>query len=39
MLQCRFDPPLKAKKIVVVDGTKFLDTKQTVRSNCTFSLE
>jgi hypothetical protein len=32
MLQCRFDPPLKAKKIVVVDGTKFLDTKQTVRS-------
>jgi hypothetical protein len=33
MLQCRFDPPLKAnKKIVVVDDTKFLYTKQIVRS-------
>jgi hypothetical protein len=31
MLQCRFDPPFKAKKkIAVVDGTKFLDTKETV---------
>jgi hypothetical protein len=33
MLQRQFDLPLKAKKkIAVVDGTKFLDTKQTVRS-------
>jgi hypothetical protein len=31
MLQRRFEPPLKAKKkIVVVDGTKLLDTKQIV---------
>jgi hypothetical protein len=34
MLQCRFDPPLKAKKkIAVVDDTKFLDTKQIVCSS------
>jgi hypothetical protein len=31
MLQCRFGPPIKSKKkIAVVDGTKFLDTKQLV---------
>jgi hypothetical protein len=39
MLQRRFDPLLKAKKkIVVVDDTKFLDTKQIVRSSWTDSI-
>jgi hypothetical protein len=39
MLQRRFDPPLKAKKkIVVVDGTKLLDTKQTARSSWSNSI-
>jgi hypothetical protein len=38
MLQCRFDPPLKAKKIAVVDGTIFLYTKQTVCSSWSDSI-
>jgi hypothetical protein len=39
MLQRRFDSLLKAKKkIVVVDDTKFLDTKQIVRSSWTNSI-
>jgi hypothetical protein len=38
MLQRRFDPPLKAKKIAIVDGTKFLDSKQIVRSAWTDSI-
>jgi hypothetical protein len=39
MLQRRFDPPLKAKKkIAVVDGTKFLDTKQIARSSWSDSI-
>jgi hypothetical protein len=39
ILQRRFDPPLKEKKkIDVVDDTKFLDTKQIVRSSWTDSI-
>jgi hypothetical protein len=38
MLQRRFDPPPKAKKIAVVDGTEFLDTKQIVRSSWNDSI-
>jgi hypothetical protein len=39
MLQRRFNPPLKAKKkIAAVDGTKFLDTKQTVCSSWSDSI-
>jgi hypothetical protein len=39
MLQCQFDPPLNVKKkITVVGSTKFLDTKQIVRSSWTNSI-
>jgi hypothetical protein len=39
MLQRRLDPPLKAKKkIVVIDDTKFLDTKQIVHSSWADSI-
>jgi hypothetical protein len=39
MLQCRFDHPLKAKKkIALVDGTKFLNTKQFVCSSWSDSI-
>jgi hypothetical protein len=38
MPHSQFDPPLTAKKIAVVDDTKFLDTKQIVRSSWTDSI-
>jgi hypothetical protein len=38
MPHSQFDPPLMAKKIAVVDDTKFLDTKQIVRSSWTDSI-